>query len=77
MKKYNALKDKKKLEFLIKVLQRIYEKNPGMEDVIDASVIEVCAEEAISPEQVIFILLFLCCYLYHNGYSRKISEQEC
>ena len=43
---------------------------------IDASMIEVCAEEDVSPEQVFFILPFLCCCLYHNGYSRKISKQK-
>ena len=54
---YNAMKDKKKLEVLLKVIKRIYDKNPGTQEMIDASIIEVCAEEGVSPEQVFFVLL--------------------
>ena len=43
LKKYNAMKDKKKLEVLLKVI-RIYDKNPEMQKVMDASIIEVYAE---------------------------------
>ena len=38
-----------------------------MQEMIDASMIEICAEEGEYPELVFFILLFL----YHNVYSRK------
>ena len=58
MKNYDAMKDKKKLVVLLKVIQSVYHKNSGMQEVIDASVIKVCAEEGVSPEQVFFILLF-------------------
>ena len=34
---------------------------------IDASMIEVCGEEGVYPEQV----FLFCCFLYHNVYSRK------
>ena len=51
------MKDKKKLEVLLKVKKRIFDKNPGMQHTIDASMTDVCAEEGISPEQVFFILL--------------------
>ena len=71
LKKCNDMKDKKKLEVLLKVIQRVYDKNPGMQEAIDKSIIEVCAEEGVSTELVFFILLFLCCCLYHSGYSRK------
>ena len=54
---YNAMNDKKKLEVLLKVIKRIYDKNPGTQEMIDASIIEVCAEEGVSPEQVFFVLL--------------------
>ena len=65
----------KKTEVLLKVIQRVYDKNPGMQKVIDALMKEVCAEEGVSPEYVCFILLLsLCC---HNGYSRKKSKQDC
>ena len=51
------MKDKKKLEVSLKVIKRIYDKNPGMQEMIDASMIEVCTEEGVSPEQLFFILL--------------------
>ena len=41
-KNYNMMKDKEKLEILLKVIQRIYDKNPEMKEVIDVSMIEVC-----------------------------------
>ena len=41
-KNYNTMKDKEKLEILLKVIQRIYDKNPEMKEVIDVSMIEVC-----------------------------------
>ena len=54
----------------------ISEQRVEMQEVVDASMIEVCAEEGVSPEQVFFILLFICCFLYHNGYSGKKSKHE-
>ena len=48
------MKDKKKLEVLLKVIKRIYDKNPGLQEMMDVSIVEVCAEEGISPEQVFF-----------------------
>ena len=57
MKKYNAMKDKKKLEVLLKAIQRIYD-NPEMLKVIGASIIEVCNEESVSPEQVFSYFAF-------------------
>ena len=52
------MKDKKKLDILLKVIQRIYDKNPEMWEMIDTSMIEVCVEEGISPEQVFFHFAF-------------------
>ena len=51
LKDCQAMKDKKKLEvlLLLKVIMRIDHKNPGIQEIIDASMIEVCAEESISP----------------------------
>ena len=59
----------KRIKVLLKV--RIYNKNPEIQEVIGASMIEVCAGEDVSPEQVFFMLLSLCCCLCYNGYSRK------
>ena len=51
------MKDKKKLEVLLKVIKRVYDENPGVQEMMDASMIEKCAEESVSPEQVFFILV--------------------
>ena len=48
------MKDKKKLEELLKVIKRVYDKNSGMQEVIEVSMIKVCD---VLPEQVFFILL--------------------
>ena len=50
LENYSTMKDKKTLEVLLKVIQRVYDKNPGMQKVIDALMKEVCAEEGVSPE---------------------------
>ena len=52
------MKDNKRVKVSLKVIQRIYDKNPAIQEVIDASMIEVCAEEGISPEQVFFCFAF-------------------
>ena len=54
------MKDNKKLEGLLKVIQKIYDKNPGMQGVISASMIEVCSQGGLSHEQV-FLLI---CYFF-------------
>ena len=54
--------DKKKLEVLLKIIQRTFDQNPEKEKVIDMSMIEICGEESVSPEQAFFLLLFLCCF---------------
>ena len=51
------MKDKNKLEVLVKVIQRAYAKSPGMQEVTYPSVIELYAEEGVSPEQLFFIFL--------------------
>ena len=70
------MKDNKRVKILLKIIQRICYKNLEIQDVINASMIELCPEEGVSPEQVFFILVFLSCCLYHNGCSRKKSKQE-
>ena len=54
---YNAMKDKKKLEVLLKVIRRLYDKIPGVQEMTDALMTEIYAEEDVSPEQIFFILL--------------------
>ena len=52
------MKEKKKSQGIIKVMQRIYDKNPEMQEVIDTLIIEVCVEEGLSPEHVFFYFTF-------------------
>ena len=70
------MKDNIKVKVLLKVTQKIYDINQEIQEVIDASMIEVCALEGVSPEQIIFILLSVCCCLYHNDYSRIKYKQK-
>ena len=53
------MKDKKEFEVLLKVLQNFFNENPKTQEVIDVSMAEIRAEEGVSPEQVLFFLLFL------------------
>ena len=63
------MKGKKKIEILLKV-EKIYSKNPGMQKLIDESLIDVCKEEGVSHEQVFFCFDFLCFCLYRDGLSK-------
>ena len=63
----------KKIETLLKIIERVYTKNPGMQKLIDQSMIDVCKEEGVSPEQVFFVFAFLCCWLYRNGLGLTIN----
>ena len=50
----------------------IYDKNLEIQEEIDTSMIEVCAEKVVYPKQdFFFFLLYLCCCFFHNGDSRK------
>ena len=66
------MKENKKSEVLLKFIQRLYDKNSGMQEVIDTSMIKACAEEGISPKQVFFILLFFAVVFIIMGTQEKI-----
>ena len=53
----------------------IYDKNLEIQEEIDTSMVEVCAEKVVYPKQDFFILLYLCCCYFHNGDSRKKFKQ--
>ena len=53
---YN-MKDKKKIKILLKSIERVYSKNPGIQALIDESIIDVCKVEGVLREQV-FLLFF-------------------
>ena len=46
---------RRKLKFLLKVIERVYTKNPEMQKLIEELMINVRKEEGVLPEQV-----FLC-----------------
>ena len=54
-KKDHAMKDKKRFEILLKVINRIYNENCEIHELIDASIIDVCTEEEVLPEQFFFV----------------------
>ena len=56
---FDNMKDKKKIDILLKVIERLYTKNHGMQKLIDESMIDICRKEGASPEQLFFV--FLCC----------------
>ena len=55
---FDNLKDKSKIEILLKVIARVYTKNPAMQKLKEESMIDVCEEEGASHEQVYFLHLF-------------------
>ena len=66
---YN-MKDKKKIKILLKSIERVYSKNPGIQALIDESIIDVCKVEGVLCEQVFFA--FLCCWVPCYGLSEII-----
>ena len=57
-----------KVEVLLKVIETVYTKNPGMQKLIDESIMDICKEEGVSTEQVIFA--GLCCWFYRYELSK-------
>ena len=70
------MKDKKKLEVLIKVIKIIYDKNPGMQEMIDSLMIEVWTEEGASPEQVFFAVVVIIMTNQERNLTKSIEEIE-
>lgn len=82
LKKDHIVKDKKKrIKVLLKVIESIYDKNPEMQDEIDASMVEVAPEEGVSPELVFFyfaffVVLFIMAILEKN-LSKSVEDKHC
>ena len=51
-----------KVGVLLKIIETVYTKNPGMQKLIDEWMMDICKEEGVSPEQVFFA--GLCCWFY-------------
>ena len=62
------MKDKKIYEVFLKVIKRMYDQNPEMQEE------EVCAEKVFLLNRYIFNFAFLCCCLYHN--EQDLSKQK-
>ena len=62
------MKDKKKVEILLKVIERVYTKSPEKQKLIDESMIDLCKEEIVIRKGIFFT--FLCCWLYRYGLSK-------
>ena len=59
-------KNKKRIQILLKVIERLYSKNPGIQTLIDKLMIDIC--KGLSPEKV--FAAFLCWWLYPYGLSK-------
>ena len=64
--RYKKMKNNKRVKVLPKVIQKVYDKNPEMQEVINASKIEICSEEDTFPEQVFFIAFIIMAILEKN-----------
>ena len=67
------MKDKKRTEILLKFIKKVYNENPDLQKLIDVSMVEVCAEEGVSNEQVFFLLLFFIVMSYPNKRVEEIN----
>ena len=63
------MKEKKKTEILLKVTERFYTKNPGMQKLIDESMIDICKKKVCHPKS--FFLLFFAVGFIVIGYLKK------
>ena len=68
---FDNIKERKKNEILLKVIEKVYTKNLGMLKLIDKSMIDICKEEEVSPKEVFFC--FFCCWLYRYRLSKQNS----
>lgn len=57
------MRDNKTIEILLNVIEKIYDKNPEVPKLIDASIMEICAEEIVSPKRVFVLLFFVVTFL--------------
>ena len=55
-------------EILVKVIKRIYEKHPNMQEFINYLMLNVCRKQDVSPEN---IFLLFCFFFIIMGCSKK------
>ena len=57
------MRDNKKIEMLLNVIEKIYYKNPEVPKLIGVSIMKICAEEIVSPKRVFILLFFAVAFL--------------
>ena len=65
------MKYKERIKFLLKVKIKVYNENPELQKLIDASMVEVCTKEGVFSKQVIYIFLFFAVIVIIMSYSIK------
>ena len=68
---FDKMKDKKRIKILLNVIERVYSKNPGIQTLIEESIIDICKDEEVSPKQVFFCLSLLFFFFIVMGYLNK------
>ena len=68
------MKDNKKVKVLLKVMQRIYDENSEMQEVISVVMIEVYIEERLYSEHVFSLFCFVFIIM---AILEKKPKQEC
>ena len=58
----------------MKVIQRIYDKNPGMQEVIDASMIEIALKKAYLLNRYFFCFLFAVVFIIMAILKKNLNK---
>ena len=74
--RYKKIKDNKKAKVLPKVMQRIYDENSEMPEVINVVMIEVYNEESLYPEQVfsLFCFVFIIMAILEKNLNKYVED---
>ena len=70
------MKDNKKVKVLLKVMQRIYDENSEMQEMISVVMIEVYTEELLYSEHVfsLFCFVFIIMAILEKNLNRSIED---
>ena len=70
------MKDNKKVKVLLKVIQRIYDENSEMQEVISVVMIEVYTEERLYSEHVfsLFCFVFIIMAILEKNLSKNVED---
>ena len=68
------MNNKNRSEILLKVIERLYQQYPDIQEFINFVIVDICRKENISPEKV--FCTFRCRCLYHNKLLKKKFKQK-